>query len=43
MGRSGGGIVVGSAICAAEDPRAAARTLRSAVDSALKSRSVCHP
>jgi thiamine-phosphate pyrophosphorylase len=36
------GIAVVSAICAAEDPRAAARTLRSALDSALKSRSVPH-
>jgi len=36
------GIAVVSAICAAEDPRAAARTLRSAVDSALKARSAPH-
>jgi thiamine-phosphate pyrophosphorylase len=34
------GIAVVSAICAADDPRAAARILRAAVDAALKARSV---
>jgi thiamine-phosphate pyrophosphorylase len=33
------GIAVVSAICAADNPRTAARALRSAVDSALKARS----
>ena len=36
------GIAVVSAICAATDPRAAAQSLRTAVDSALKARSGSH-